>query len=170
MKRVNIESAFMPSTSGPSPDESPEAQFRQVLADVRRAAARRAAAGAAAARGSAPPRAGPIVAVDDNGRQAAGGASQWHAALDWLEEQDGRAALVESASAADEGEEAILAELGVTEELTDQELNRLRRLYMWLNHPDRHRESQRASATRRVAIANMLLDRAQSRLTAKQRP
>jgi hypothetical protein len=40
---------------------------------------------------------------------------------------------------------------------------------MWRNHPDRHRESQRASATRRVAIANMLLDRAQARLARGRR-
>jgi hypothetical protein len=163
----------MPFASGPSPDESPEAQFRQVLTDVRRAAARRAhepREDSAATCSSANPLASTIFPVDDNGQQAAGGASRWHAALDWLEEQDGPAVLVESTPVADEGPEAILAELGLTENLTDQELSRLRRLYMWRNHPDRHRESQRANATRRVAIANMLLDRARSRLAANRRP
>jgi hypothetical protein len=163
----------MPFASGPSPDESPEAQFRRVLADVRRAAARRAHEAredSAATSSSASPLASTIFPADDTGQRATGGASHWHAALDWLEEQDGPAALVESPAVADEGADAILAELGLTDNLTDQELSRLRRLYMWRNHPDRHRESQRANATRRVAIANMLLDRARSRLVANRRP
>jgi hypothetical protein len=163
----------MSIASGPSPDESPEAQFRQVLADVRRAAARRAheaREGSVVACSSASPLASTIFPADDNGRQAAGGASHWHAALDWLDEQDGPTALVESPSTVDDSAEAVLAELGLAENLTERELNRLRRLYMWRNHPDRHRESQRASATRRVAIANMLLDRARSRLMSKRRP
>jgi hypothetical protein len=163
----------MPFASGPSPDESPEAQFRQVLADVRRAAAHRAREareGSAAACSSANPLASTIFPTDDNGRQAAGGASHWQAALDWLEEQDGPTALVESPSTVDDSAEAVLAELGLAENLTEREFSRLRRLYMWRNHPDRHRESQRASATRRVAIANMLLDRARSRLVPNRRP
>jgi hypothetical protein len=35
---------------------------------------------------------------------------------------------------------------------------------MWRNHPDRHGEAHREIATRRVAIANMLVDRAQARI------
>jgi hypothetical protein len=162
----------MPIASGPSPDESPEAQFRRVLTDVRRAATRRAyeaSEGSTATCSSANPLASTIFPTDDNGRQAAGGASHWQAALDWLEEQEGPAALVESLSPADDSAEAILAELGLADNLTDRELSRLRRLFMWRNHPDRHRESQRASATRRVAIANMLLDRARSRLVSERR-
>ncbi len=163
----------MAFATGPSPDESPEAQFRRVLADVRRAAARRAHEAredSAATCSSANPFAGAIFPADDTGRQAAGGASHWHAALDWLDEQDGPTALVESPSIVDDSAEAVLAELGLAENLTERELSRLRRLYMWRNHPDRHRESQRANATRRVAIANMLLDRARSRLISRRRP
>jgi hypothetical protein len=160
----------MPLGSGPSPDESPGAQFRQVLADVRRAAARRARDDSAETFSSANPLANAMFPPDDDARRPAGGVSHWQAALAWLEEQDGPAALVESPPVVDERPEAILAELGLTENLTDRELSRLRRLFMWRNHPDRHRESQRASATRRVAIANMLLDRARSRLTANRRP
>jgi hypothetical protein len=52
--------------------------------------------------------------------------------------------------------------------LTHEQLNQRRRLYMWRNHPDRHPEAQRESATRRVAIANMLVDRAQTRLAARR--
>ncbi len=159
----------MPPASTPPADESPEAQFRQVLADVRRAAARQARENSTSTYSSANPLASTIFPADDRRRQAAGDASYWQAALDWLEEQDGPTALVESLPIAEESAEAILAELGLTENLTGQELSRLRRLFMWRNHPDRHRESQRASATRRVAIANMLLDRARSRLTANRR-
>jgi len=142
------------------------------LADVRRAAARQAEGAredALSANSSPNPLASAIFPVDENRRRTTGGASHWHAALAWLEEQDDPAALVEAPHAEDEGAEAILAELGLTENLTDEELNRLRRLYMWRNHPDRHRESQRASATRRVAIANMLVDRARSRLAGPRR-
>ena len=135
--------------SGPPADESPEARFRQVLADVRRAAGRRTgeAGEDAAAYSSINPFASTVFPANDSRLRATGGASHWHAALDWLEEQDGPAALVESPPVADEGAEAILAELGLTADLTDRELSRMRRLYMWRHHPDRHRESQRASAT-----------------------
>jgi hypothetical protein len=37
---------------------------------------------------------------------------------------------------------------------------------MWRHHPDRRGEGQRDIATRRVAIANMLLDRAQARVAS----
>jgi hypothetical protein len=162
----------MPRISTPSPDESPDAQFRQVLADVRRAARRRGEEThqvAAPTISSPNPLASAIFPVDDGQQQTTGGASHWQAALAWIEEQDEPAALVEAQVGADEGAEAILAELGLTECLTDEELTRLRRLYMWRNHPDRHRESQRASATRRVAIANMLVDRARARLVGNRR-
>ncbi|MGA2792004.1 MAG: hypothetical protein ABSE69_00505 [Roseiarcus sp.] len=162
----------MPRISIPPPDESPDAQFRQVLADVRRAATRHSETArddAASANSSPNPLANAIFPVDDNRAGATGGASHWHAALAWIEEQDEATALVEAQHAADESAEAILAELGLTESLTDEELTRLRRLYMWRNHPDRRRESQRASATRRVAIANMLVDRARSRLVGNRR-
>jgi hypothetical protein len=142
------------------------------LADVRRAATRqgdRARQDAASTNSPPNPLASAIFPVDDNRARTTGGASHWHAALAWIEEQDEPTALVELPHADDEGAEAILAELGLTEDLTDEELTRLRRLFMWRNHPDRHRESQRASATRRVAIANMLVDRARSRLVGGRR-
>ena len=130
------------------PIESPAAR---ISASSRRCAARRGAPGstrraedAAAACSSANPFASTIFPADGSRRQAAGGASHWHAALDWLEEQDGPTALVESPPIVDDSAEAVLAELGLTENLTERELSRLRRLYMWRNHPDRHRESQRA--------------------------
>jgi hypothetical protein len=164
---------LMSRISTPSADESPDARFRRVLADVRRAARRRreeAPLDAAPIISSLNPLASAIFPVDDSQWQNTGGASHWQAALAWIEEQDEPTALVEAQLVAVEGAEAILAELGLTEGLTDEELTRLRRLYMWRNHPDRHRESQRASATRRVAIANMLVDRARARLVGNRRP
>jgi hypothetical protein len=156
----------------PSPDERPDASFRRVLADVRRAATRQgglAREDGELANFSPNLMASAIFPVDDNRRRTTGGASHWHAALAWIEEQDEPTALVELQHPADESAEAILDELGLSEDLTDEELTRLRRLYMWRNHPDRHRESHRASATRRVAIANMLVDRARSRLIGNRR-
>lgn len=171
-ERASLGFTLMPPIAGQPPDESPDARFRQVLADVRRAAARQrevAREDSAWANCAPNPLASAIFPVDDNRRRTTGGASHWHAALAWIEEQDEPTALVELQHAADEGAEAIREELGLTENLTDEELTRLRRLYMWRNHPDRHRESQRASATRRVAIANMLVDRARSRLVGARR-
>jgi hypothetical protein len=40
---------------------------------------------------------------------------------------------------------------------------------MWNNHPDRRPDVPRELANRRVAIANMLVDRAQSALVARRR-
>ena len=162
----------MPPLSGEDFDESPEARFRRALADARRAARRREGAreGGGSANANPNPLAGATFPIDDDPRRTTGGASDWHAAMAFIEEPDEPAALVESPRGAEESAEAILEELGLTEHLTEAELARLRRLYMRRHHPDRHRESQRASATRRVAIANMLLDRARSRLAGGRRP
>ena len=158
--------------SGEDFDESPEAQFRRALADVRRAARRRE--GAREGGGSANANPNPLAERDISGRRRSrrttGGASDWHAAMASSKSRMNRRRLSNRRAAPSESAEAILEELGLIEHLTEAELARLRRLYMWRNHPDRHRESQRASATRRVAIANMLLDRARSRLAGGRRP
>jgi hypothetical protein len=151
--------------------ESPEAEFRRILGDVRRG----------------------VVSDDDPSRQerefaigapslsleslfsideatAPGDASHWAAALAWLEDQDEPAPSAPAPrQPKDESPEAILDELGLSERLTYDEISQLRRLYMWRNHPDRHGEAERENATRRVAIANMLLDRAQARLADERR-
>jgi len=46
-------------------------------------------------------------------------------------------------------------------------LTRLRRRYMWANHPDRCADAPRERANRRVGIANMLIDRARAALLAR---
>ena len=54
----------------------------------------------------------------------------------------------------------IARELGLGQLRTGVDLDRARRRFMWDNHPDRRRDLDRDLANRRVALANMLLDRA----------
>jgi hypothetical protein len=56
--------------------------------------------------------------------------------------------------------ESIAKELGIDGADGEEYLHRARRRFMWLNHPDRCDPARRALADRRVAIANMLIDRA----------
>ncbi len=55
--------------------------------------------------------------------------------------------------------EDIAAELALFELKSAAEIARARRRFMWANHPDRRADIDSALANRRVAIANMLLDR-----------
>jgi hypothetical protein len=145
--------------------EKADARFQRILAEVRR--------GEAFAE-DAPQSGGEFancsfLSVDalfslEETHGATPGASCWSAASAWLAELEDPTCVSPAAQPRDESPEAILGELGLTDTLTYEEIAQLRRLYMWRNHPDRHGESERESATRRVAIANMLLDRAQARL------
>jgi hypothetical protein len=56
--------------------------------------------------------------------------------------------------------EAIRGELQLAALATRAELQQARRRFMWANHPDRRPDLPRDLATRRVATANMLIDRA----------
>ena len=53
----------------------------------------------------------------------------------------------------------IANELCITAQMTLSDLNRLRRDFALANHPDRTVEDDRDNATRRMMIANMLIDR-----------
>jgi hypothetical protein len=155
-----------------SQEEASGARFRRILAEVRRAHGSREDLGeedAGLANFPAHPFANAVFTLDDR-PATAGGGSAWDEALDWIEESDEPTAVIEAPRPADESAEAILAELGLSEQPTYDELNQARRLYMWRHHPDRLGEAQRESATRRVAIANMLIDRAQARLISVRRP
>ncbi len=55
--------------------------------------------------------------------------------------------------------EDIAEELGLNGLRTPADVARTRRRFMWDNHPDRRADLDRELANRRVAIANMLLDR-----------
>jgi hypothetical protein len=57
--------------------------------------------------------------------------------------------------------EDIAGELGLSALKTPAEVAHVRRRFMWANHPDRCVALDRDLANRRVAVANMLLDRVQ---------
>ena len=65
--------------------------------------------------------------------------------------------------------QAIAQELGLDKAKTLGELGQARRRFMWANHPDRRPDAPRELANRRVAIANMLIDRAEAALTGARR-
>lgn len=54
--------------------------------------------------------------------------------------------------------EAVAGELNLNGARTVSELLKLRREFMWRNHPDRRPEIPRELANARVAVANMLID------------
>ena len=56
--------------------------------------------------------------------------------------------------------DAIASELDLPGNADSASLRRLRRRFLWANHPDRRPDLPRDLANRRVAIANMLIDRA----------
>ncbi len=66
--------------------------------------------------------------------------------------------------------EAVAAELRITPGMTLEALNRLRREYARTNHPDRAHASEREQATRRMMIANMLIDSELKRRNASSAP
>jgi len=142
------------------------ARFGDVLAEVARERARQDEPGegeAGLSFAASQALAGAIFSFAGRSRMGGAGGSDWDAALAWLDDQD--EPLTIEPAPVEITPELVLSELGPTEDLSIDELNRLRRLYMWRNHPDRRGEAQRESATRRVAIANMLIDRAEARLT-----
>lgn len=85
---------------------------------------------------------------------------RWEVRYEWIEEASAseispRPTVLPSASI-----EAIVAELSLDSAYTASELHKLRREFMWRNHPDRRPEIPEDLANARVAIANMLIDRA----------
>jgi len=98
-----------------------------------------------------------------------GPAERWDQALDWIAEPHEAAGAPRTAKTPSDDADSIAAELGLTSALTRNELNRARRRFMWNNHPDRRPDVPRELANRRVAIANMLVDRAQRALARRRR-
>jgi hypothetical protein len=96
--------------------------------------------------------------------------SLWEFAAAWTPEADPPAPPPEppppprpSARAQD-----IAAELGLDRLKTAAEVAHARRRFMWDNHPDRRGDLDRDLANRRVALANMLLDRALAALRQRR--
>jgi hypothetical protein len=56
--------------------------------------------------------------------------------------------------------DTLACELGLAEGLTTREIERIRRSFALANHPDRVSADQRDLATRRMTVANMLIDKA----------
>ena len=98
---------------------------------------------------------------------AAGVHSLWELAAAWTPEADppppAPAAPPPSAPPED-----IAAEIGLAELAAPADIARARRRFMWENHPDRRADLDRDLANRRVAIANMLLDRLQATLIKRR--
>ncbi len=135
---------------------APGALFDQVLADLERSRPR--AEGARRALDIAASAAFPILENEAGAAQAS---------PDVFDEADEPPQEIEPCSGEDP--EAIARELGLDRAASEAELNRAKRRFMWRNHPDRCPESLRAIADRRVAIANMLIDRARAELAAPKR-
>jgi hypothetical protein len=108
--------------------------------------------------------------VQSDASRECGPSERWDQALDWIAEPQDAASAPDMAGAPSDNAALIAAELGLTGALTHDELNRARRQFMWNNHPDRRPDVPRELANRRVAIANMLVDRAQSALTGRRPP
>lgn len=89
-------------------------------------------------------------------------ARHWEADFDETGEQES-AAVPAAPPLPRDDLETIVRELQLPTTATPEELQRARRRFMWLNHPDRRPEIPAALANRRVAIANMLIDRALSK-------
>ena len=124
----------------------------------------------------------PFAALDPPAEAADGPTSAWDQALAWVEAAgeppqvepaaprvEPAAPRVEPAAPLSDDPDAIAAELGLSGAPTLADLNRARRRFMWANHPDRRPDAPRALANRRVAIANMLLDRAEAALAGNRR-
>jgi hypothetical protein len=123
----------------------------------------------------------PFAAVDPV-ETADSQTSAWDQALAWVEaagepppvkpaapQAEPAAPQIEPAAPWTDDPDAIAAELGLSAAPTLAELSRVRRRFMFANHPDRRRDAPRELANRRVAIANMLLDRAEAALAAPRR-
>lgn len=138
----------------------PEAAFQDVLADVGRSRAR----DDQGEERFANPAAGAAFAFVGRTWQAT---PAWPSEADFLEADEQPQAATEPSFSDDP--EAIARELGLDQTLSERELDRARRQFMWRHHPDRCEESQRAQAGRCVAIANMLIDRARAQLASQRR-
>jgi hypothetical protein len=62
---------------------------------------------------------------------------------------------------------SVAEELRITATMTVSDLSRLRREFALTNHPDRVTSSERENATRRMMVANMLID---SEMKRRQHP
>jgi hypothetical protein len=95
-----------------------------------------------------------------------GVADLWDHAAAWASESEPDEAPTSPASS--DEVEAIARELDLANASTRGEILRARRRFMWKHHPDRRPDISDPSAGRRVAIANMLVDRALEALSKRK--
>ena len=107
----------------------------------------------------------PTIEPDAEGRSDP--AERWDQALDWIAESAEAGGAANPARPLSDDPESIAAELGLADAHSHDELNRARRRFMWDNHPDRRPDAPRELVNRRVAIANMLIDRAHRALARR---
>ncbi|HLH48121.1 MAG TPA: hypothetical protein VKV96_02165 [Roseiarcus sp.] len=139
--------------------QKPDRGFHRVLADIQRA--RREEERDGRLRSPAAGAAFPFVENETHE------APDWGNEADFFIDDEPRPA--ENERLLSDSPEAIALELGLDQTLSEDELNRARRRFMWRNHPDRCSEAQRPLADRRVAVANMLIDRARAKLARARR-
>ena len=136
-------------------------RFNRILDDMRRDEARLAPRSPLVnpLAGAAPP-------IGEGPRPAFGAEGNWHQALDWIADAPDPAGSAVADTLPSDDLQTIARELGLSAELSLEELTRMRRRFMWANHPDRRADAPRDLANRRVAIANMLIDRARAAIKA----
>ena len=107
-----------------------------------------------------PRRAGPVYAVGGDLEGGSGSCQSLDAtdALARLYADESAHAATSPSFACDR--EAIAGELGLTPALGAKDLERIRREFALANHPDRAAPAARDLATRRMTIANTLIDQA----------
>jgi hypothetical protein len=86
-----------------------------------------------------------------------GAVGDWEMRYEWIEDPDASEFPPPLPSAS---EDAIASELHLDRARESSDLHKLRREFMWRNHPDRRPEIPSDLANARVAVANMLIDRA----------
>ena len=149
----------MPHSGPPARDN-----FASLLDARARAAAGPQSSGAPARR------AGPVYAVDTNlksGSQSLDPMSATEALSRIYADERAHAAAPPPAAC---DRETIAKELRLDPQLTARELERIRREFALANHPDRVAPLDRDLATRRMTLANMLIDQAlQERRSARAR-
>ena len=89
----------------------------------------------------------------------------WNRATEWIADLEESQDAVSAKDLPSDDPAEMRRELGLDNALTLEELRRLRREFVWSNHPDRRLNIPASLANSRVAIANMLIDDAMRTLS-----
>jgi hypothetical protein len=110
-----------------------------------------------------------MVSQDETGSDEVGAA--WDQALAFVESTRAPPAAdpPPPATPPSDDADAIAVELDLAAAASASDLRQARRRFMWANHPDRRPDLSPELANRRVAIANMLVDRAEASLASPPR-